>query len=348
MTEKSYKHFVIIRFNIRVKFGCNLREPNNNPMEQILDEAYLEERFKLFETYTLPSLKMQTCQNFEVIVLFHKETPEKYKERVAEQQREYPFLLPLYFSDSEKFDFEEFVQEKFMDEYPYFVTSRLDNDDMYAPTYIETIQEYIASLSQMRTCFFSFKRGEKFDLQEGKRYEFDYMQNHFLSMLAPASTNVLKYDHSTIEQSGHEIVPLEPDSIMWTEIVHNSNVANKIVPYVKYQHAIYQLEHFGNRKITKNLNLVIYGVGKLGQAVYEKLKDKYKVVCFVDEKSSMQEYDKVPVLKIKQLSQLYEEYGIVIAVSYEQEMITRSLRAKLGEEIEIKDISKICEHQKTI
>lgn len=338
---KEYKHFVIIRFNIRASFGCKVRDLENNPMQRIFDETYLDERFELFETYTLPSLKNQTCQNFQTIVLFHKNTPEKYKDRIMYLRKKYSFEA-LFFSDKESFSFEQYVSEYLGDHYKYYITSRLDNDDMYADTYIEKIQEYVNTQPEMRTCILSFCRGEKYDLQEKKRYEFIYKQNHFLSMLAPVSTNILKYDHSSIEESGQEIVVLEPNAIMWTEIVHTSNVANKIQPYVKYQHVILQLERMDVKKMMQSLNIVIYGVGNIGKAVYEKIKDKYRVLCFIDEYANIQEYDGIKVLKISSLSQIQEKYNIIIAVSYDQDIIAERLTKQLGSKTEIRDIYEIC------
>ena len=64
MENKSYKHFIITRFNIRANYGCKLKNPENNPMNRILEEDYLKERFSIFEKYTLPSIKRQTNPNF--------------------------------------------------------------------------------------------------------------------------------------------------------------------------------------------------------------------------------------------------------------------------------------------
>lgn len=63
-SKQLYKHFVITRFNIKANYGCKLKNPDNNPMNRILDEDYLEERFKIFKKYTLQSMKKQTNQNF--------------------------------------------------------------------------------------------------------------------------------------------------------------------------------------------------------------------------------------------------------------------------------------------
>ena len=71
----NYKHFLITRFNLSLQFGCEFRDPDENPTLKILDEDYLEKRFEIFEKYTLKSISEQTVQDFTWIILFHKRTP---------------------------------------------------------------------------------------------------------------------------------------------------------------------------------------------------------------------------------------------------------------------------------
>lgn len=343
---KDYKHFVIIRFNIRAKFDCKLRDIGRNPMKEILDEAYLKERFVLFETYTLPSLKKQTCQNFKTIILFHRSTPKKYKKKILQLQREYPFEA-LFLGDDEGFSFENFVRETCKENYKYYITSRLDNDDMYAETYIEKIQEYADNQQEIQTCILSFIRGEKYDLRAGYRYEFDYKQNHFLTMIGSAEEDIYQYNHYIVESSEHEIIVLEPNTIMWTEIVHESNVANEVQAYVKNQNIILKLEQMEwNERIMQVSCLAIYGVGDVGKAVYKKIKNRYRVICFIDEYANIQDYDGVAVLRISDLYQIQDIYGIIIAVSYDYTIIKDKLLKQLKTEVEIKDICDLCKLKK--
>ena len=83
----KYKHYLITRFNLRVQYGCKLKDPDNNPMLRIFDDDYLEERFDIFEKYTLPSVKNQINQNFTWVVLFHKNTPNTFLNRINELEK---------------------------------------------------------------------------------------------------------------------------------------------------------------------------------------------------------------------------------------------------------------------
>lgn len=224
MENKLYKHFVITRFNIRIYYGCNLKNPDNNPMDRILDEDYLEERFNIFAKYTFKSMKGQTNQDFTWIVLFHKKTPSKFMERIQKLKDEFCFV-DLYLDDGEKFSFSDYC-DSHGDGLGYFLTTRIDNDDMFDEEYIERVQEYADR--NLHTCILSFEKGIKYDLELKKMYEYERKDNHFLSMIGEKSDCILQYNHAKILDSGKEIVFLESTKPMWIEIIHDSNVINRI------------------------------------------------------------------------------------------------------------------------
>lgn len=222
--KKIYKHFIITRFNIKCNFGCKLRNPENNPMKRILDVDYLEERFAIFEKYTLPSIKKQTNQNFVWIILFHKKTPSKFLKRIKELKCKFDFV-DLYFDEEEKFCFSEYCNNN-GEVNDFFITTRIDNDDMLGEDYISKIQEY--ANENLHTCILSFEKGLKYELSSQKKYLYNEKCNHFISMISPKEEYILQYNHSKILDSGKEIVMLNTNKPMWIEVIHNSNVINQI------------------------------------------------------------------------------------------------------------------------
>lgn len=221
--KQLYKHFVITRFNIRANYGCILKNPDSNPMQRILDEDYLEERFRIFEKYTLQSMIKQTNQNFTWLILFHKKTPDKFKKRIQELKKDFNFV-DLYFDDNETFSFHEYCNNH--ENNNWFITTRIDNDDMFDKNYIEQIQEY--ANKNLHTCILSFEKGIKYDLKSKKKYEYNRKDNHFLSMIGSKEDCILQYNHAKILNSGKEIFFLNSNKPMWIEIIHNSNVINRI------------------------------------------------------------------------------------------------------------------------
>ena len=69
--------YILTRFNLTLW----QRDKNRNNTQTA---EWLEQRFRLFEQFTLPSVLNQTDKNFKWIVLFCSETPIKYKSRIDE------------------------------------------------------------------------------------------------------------------------------------------------------------------------------------------------------------------------------------------------------------------------
>ena len=86
-----FQHFLITRFNLRLSEWQTTKRG-----ESVLSEAWLNNRFELFKTYCLPSVKQQTNQNFTWLVCFDSETPTFYKDEIAKIAKSYANFKPLY------------------------------------------------------------------------------------------------------------------------------------------------------------------------------------------------------------------------------------------------------------
>lgn len=84
----KFKHFIITRFNLPL-WPTGEKDPIKNL-------SYLEYRMSLFEKYTYPSIKQQTCQNFNWLCLFDINTPLQIKKRLEELNKEYNNFIPYY------------------------------------------------------------------------------------------------------------------------------------------------------------------------------------------------------------------------------------------------------------
>lgn len=107
------------------------------------DEKYLDNRIRLFEKYTFPSIKNQTNKNFKWLVLFSDQTPEKYKNHMNKLQMECEMFCPLYLQDEEAYDFDNYLKsvlENFKCD--VYITTRIDNDDAISVKMVERIQNF--------------------------------------------------------------------------------------------------------------------------------------------------------------------------------------------------------------
>ena len=95
------QHFLLTRFNI-------LLWRQDKEGKKVRTTKWLEHRFTLFEKYCLPSIKNQTCQDFEWIVLFDSMTPDSFKERIACYQEDCQQFVPVYVAPEDGWRFADY------------------------------------------------------------------------------------------------------------------------------------------------------------------------------------------------------------------------------------------------
>lgn len=176
--DRSYdfQHFILTRFNLYLwnkdKEGCPVRT-----------KQWLEQWLELFERYCLPSIKNQTCQRFEWIVLFDSTTPEPFKERIGEWQKECPLLVPVYVGPQNGSYFAEIFRKEVAKRLNgnRVITTYLDNDDALNVRFVEDIQQRVQPLGDGIFIFYT----EGYQYFTGHQYlmKIHYPKNHFVRVL---------------------------------------------------------------------------------------------------------------------------------------------------------------------
>lgn len=227
-------HLVCTRFNLALDFGGEKRYDSSVPVKHPwLDDEYLESRFEIFEKYTFYSLRNQSNQNFIWLVMFHQDTPERYKEKIQDFQMKMPQFQPLFFTSEESVKMQEIIGDYIKKNYAgYFViTTRIDNDDLVHEKFIEKIQGGGGCKSDTELKILSFVNGLQYDKRSRQILNFNYPNNHFISLLANPSklgSHVLQYNHAFIEEENIEIDYQRTKVPLWVEIVHENNVSNAL------------------------------------------------------------------------------------------------------------------------
>jgi len=129
-----FEHFLITRFNLR-----NPRWTSSRSQHPALSEAWLQDRFNLFEQYCLPSVAAQSTAGFTWLVYFDIETPEQWLPRIDGYQRDCPQFQPVFVDGMPAFlgDVQGRIAAAAT---PYLITSRLDNDDCISNDFIASVQ----------------------------------------------------------------------------------------------------------------------------------------------------------------------------------------------------------------
>ena len=221
----TIRHLILTRFNI----VCDDDTPffGNTP-------EYLEQRFRLFETYCLPSVVAQTRQDFLWLVMFHPDTPQEFKQRIDEYATQYTFFRPVYCPSTNEQEVAEFytsVAQQYSDGCEWVLTTRLDNDDILHRDHIRYLREYIDRQPPQAATFYSFPYGVQIFLQEQAAYRVTFVPNHFLSLLEPAERPLTAFgiNHRHVERVPYTLVQID-GLIAWAELVHATNWLNDYMP----------------------------------------------------------------------------------------------------------------------
>lgn len=125
-------HFVVTRYNV----GMYSRPDTANQLGLDPDD-WMEERFRIFSAVTLPSLKAQSCQNFEWLLFTDPRTPSRFAGQLAEVAADWP---ALHISPADR-SLLGLLKSRIADRAAEIVlTSRIDNDDAWHVDYVRSMQ----------------------------------------------------------------------------------------------------------------------------------------------------------------------------------------------------------------
>ena len=135
-----FEHFLITRFNLR-----NPRWTSSRSQHPALSEAWLRDRFNLFEQYCLPSVAAQTEPGFTWLVYFDTQTPEQWRPRIEAYRGDCPQFQAVFVDGMAAFLAD--VQARIgAAASPYLISSRLDNDDCISNDFIASVQtQFVAT-----------------------------------------------------------------------------------------------------------------------------------------------------------------------------------------------------------
>jgi hypothetical protein len=175
------------------------------------DHPALAERVRLFRELTVPSIAAQTCSRFAWLV--ETQNPE-FREALAPIPNALIVARPL-----------STVVLEALAGAPWLITSRVDNDDLLLPEYVERVQ---AEFREERAAIDS--RGYRWDLRTDEVVHFDHYRadftSPFASLVEPAkgAVGVRSVHH-------HALAKLAPVTVLedrlWVQTIHETNLQMK-------------------------------------------------------------------------------------------------------------------------
>ena len=220
----NLQHFVLTRFNLLL---WNKDKDGN----KVRTKEWLEHRFALFEQYCLPSIKNQTCQNFEWVVLFDSTTPEAFKKKIEEYKKECPLLIPVFVEPEHGRYFAEIFREEVVKRLnsQRVITTYLDNDDALSIHFVEDLQKRAESPSNGN--FINYVDGYQYYTDYKYVMRIHYPRNHFMSVVEEGNPATIKTiygygSHYYIEKIPGIKIEYVKNQPMWCEVIHEKNMGN--------------------------------------------------------------------------------------------------------------------------
>lgn len=218
------QHFLLTRFNI-------LLWRQDKEGGKVRTTQWLEHRFSLFEKFCLPSIKNQTCQNFEWIVLFDSKTPDNFKDRIAGYQKDCPQLIPVFVEPERGRYFADIFRSEIVKRLKAtkVLSTYLDNDDALNVRFVEDLQQRALTVDE--GSFINYDDGYQYYADDKFMMRVHYPTNHFVSVVENGDIATVKGifgygSHATIDRIKDVKIECIPNQRMWCEVVHERNVMN--------------------------------------------------------------------------------------------------------------------------
>lgn len=223
----NYNHIILTRFNLQYEETSTIH----------IDAQWLEERFRLFDCYCLPSITRQTTQAFTWVILACDQTPSPYRERLLQYAQQYNNIA-IHFCAYQK-DINQLyhtIGQQYCAGYTHLLSTRVDSDDMLAYDFVERLQAHITLQTKQQTIL-SFNHGIQWFEATDIALAATYKKNHFLSFYEPYDSlqTCIGIDHTKVPDT---LLQVMPERGMWCEIVHSSNMCNSYVPKYCYRLSI--------------------------------------------------------------------------------------------------------------
>lgn len=210
----AYKHFILTRFWFaRGPSGVNA--PTSDARQ------WLEDRLKLFNSYCLPSVVGQSCQDFKWLISLDALTPADFlarMRRLVSPWNNIEILVRDEWGPTLRSDIANGVAGKT----EWVLTTRFDSDDGLHRDFVKRLHEAIGDPVQE---FLNFPNGIL--IYRNNCYLYQHLSNAFISLLEPVDTvkTVFWAPHERVNEVG-PVRQLSP-APAFLQVVHGTNDSNK-------------------------------------------------------------------------------------------------------------------------
>lgn len=220
---ENFKHIIITRFNVPTEIWTKTRDG-----KKPLSDEWLEDRFRIFCNYCLPSFKNQNEKNFVWLVFFDRHTPTDYLNLIRKIQDDFKTFTPVFVNDFEEMSATllKIIPQYFDDKTEFLITTDIDNDDMIHRSFVEEVQK---NFKPIHNLVIDLRLG----LQLTKTNHRNAVANYYYQVANPFVSLVEKVsDFKTVTKENHlhyrnypQIVK-EDEKPLFIQFIHKNNLMN--------------------------------------------------------------------------------------------------------------------------
>lgn len=235
--ERDRVHYVITKYNLSLYSDPEtLRRIGGDPDE------WMSQRFKLFSTITLPSLKGQSCQSFSWFLFVDATTPSRFKTELEDVANDYAPMEIVYLGERQV----DFLRRKVAASGAQVaITSRIDNDDAWHSDYVRYVQQEkfpIGSLVDFQDSYWLDVRSKQVFLCTSRWWTDPRWWRSWRTLLRPrisnspttiesaagAKTVLADVHRGLLEHFGRDRIHLIPNKPYRLVTCHGRNLLNEI------------------------------------------------------------------------------------------------------------------------
>jgi hypothetical protein len=185
-------------------------------------EGWLEHRIKLFERYCLPSVRAQTCKDFDWIIYFDPDSPDWLRCRVERHSLEGTYV-PIFRPSVSRAELTSDIERVTGRNGSHLMTTNLDNDDGLAVNFIQRLRS-VAPLTEKTAVYLTkglIKSSSRLYLKIDRYNAFCSVIDHW------ESASTCWSDWHNLLGNSMQVVALG-DGPAWLQVVHGKNVSNRV------------------------------------------------------------------------------------------------------------------------
>jgi len=228
----KYTHFIITRYNLGLYATKAIKDK----------DKWMEDRYRLFTDYCIPSIEAQTNKDFVWVILLDSKTKSVHLTDITDNVPENAVVFINKWPDIGRFDEKNCEQDHWKVKFvklckkigcEYAAMTRLDNDDALVNDFVESMRIMIGTIREIDNAVIDCNCGMFYDEINEKAYLINHPYGSpfitYIQKVEDGMNTVYNRCHRDVAISTQNRHNIHSRSPMWVEVIHENNKSNRII-----------------------------------------------------------------------------------------------------------------------